>query len=230
MASWVYANYAVGPPEVSFLFQSWASHQLIMLHVGACYGVCFLLSDFPVVAMLKNGAQLLGGCNVTTLCSIPLASMCASWWWSVAHARSALSLLLLPLLWVGVSFMLLILLSPSHSVYMMGHTAQGAWQSHLSPPFCFIAQSHVLPGFMCKVSTLAHFLLEPCCEGYSFLNKTFKDFGHGPDSILMDSVDSSELEVSLMSLMPCLQGIYAWLVPLLIILDCSLLLASNLIN
>ena len=31
-----------------------------MLYVGACYGVCFLLLGSQVVAMLTNGAHLLG--------------------------------------------------------------------------------------------------------------------------------------------------------------------------
>ena len=33
---------------------------------------------------------------------------------------------------------------------------------------CFIAQSHIYPGFMGEVSTLTHFPLEPGCEDYSF--------------------------------------------------------------
>ena len=51
----------------SFLFQSWASHQFIMLYVGTCYGVCFLLSGSHVAVMFTNGDSTVGVCNATTL-------------------------------------------------------------------------------------------------------------------------------------------------------------------
>ena len=35
---------------------------------------------------------------------------------------------------------------------------------------CFIAQSHIYPGFMGKMSTLTYFPLEPGCEDYSFVD------------------------------------------------------------
>ena len=55
MPSQAYANYTMGAPQVSFLFQSLAFHQFIMLYFGACYGVCFLLSGSYVDTMLTNG-------------------------------------------------------------------------------------------------------------------------------------------------------------------------------
>ena len=74
------------------LWQSWASHQFIMLHVAACYGVYFLLSGSHVAAMLfTRWCSTVGVCNTATIWSIPFAGICASWWWSVAHTRSALS-------------------------------------------------------------------------------------------------------------------------------------------
>ena len=50
---------------------------------------------------------------------------------------------------------------------------------------------------MGMVSTLAHFLLEPCCTDYFFLDQTVEDFEQGLDSIIMDSVDMPELDTSL---------------------------------
>ena len=61
----------------------------------------------------------------------------------------------------------------------------------------FIAQSHIYPGFMGKVSTLAYFLLEPGCEDYSFLDLAVEDFEHDLDFILTDSVYTSNLDASL---------------------------------
>ena len=41
--------------------------------------------------MLINGSSTVGVCNAATPWSIPLAGTCTSWWWSVAHVRSAVS-------------------------------------------------------------------------------------------------------------------------------------------
>ena len=46
------------------------------------------------------------------------------------------------------------------------------------------------------MSTLAHFPLEPGCKNYTFLDQAIKDFEHGLDSILTDSVDTPELDAS----------------------------------
>ena len=131
---------------------------------------------------------------------------------------------------------------------MVGHTAVGAWQSHLIPSpslhvgegssfpglvpsddmldsesgvgikpddsgaviwykvdtfTCtssaewFVACSHIYPGFPGKVSSLTHFLLEPGCEDYSFLDQTVADFDQGLDSILTDFIEMPELDASL---------------------------------
>ena len=49
---------------------------------------------------------------------------------------------------------------------------------------------------MGKVSTLIHFPLEPGCKDYSILDQTVKDFEHGLDSILTDSMSTPELDAS----------------------------------
>ena len=60
----------------------------------------------------------------------------------------------------------------------------------------FIAQSHIYPGFISKVSTLTHFALKPVFEDYSSLDWAVKHFEHGQDSVLTDSVDTPELDAS----------------------------------
>ena len=59
-----------------------------------------------------------------------------------------------------------------------------------------VAYSLIYPGFMGKVSSLHHFLLEPGCEDYSFLDQVVADFEHFMDSILYDSIDTPELDTS----------------------------------
>ena len=49
---------------------------------------------------------------------------------------------------------------------------------------------------MGKVSSLKHFLLEPGCEDYSFLDQALAEFELGSDSILTDSIKTLELEKS----------------------------------
>ena len=178
------------------------------------------------------------------------------------------------------SFMLLVQLSPSHSIHMLRHTALRAQQSYPVPPpplhsrggssfpgsappsdmvssksvvgvkpgvliryqvgefthaclvECFIAWSHIYPSFTGKVSRLTHFPLEPGCQDYSFLHQVVEDFEHGLHSILPDSINLPDLNASfaeadviLSSASFCTSFYYC-----LILLDCSLLLASNLIN
>ena len=92
MPSWAYVNYAMGPPQVSFLFQSWASHQFITLYICACCDAyCFIPSGFHVTSMLTSGGPTVGFCNGATLWCILLEGIYACCWWSVSHPRSALS-------------------------------------------------------------------------------------------------------------------------------------------
>ena len=64
------------------------------------------------------------------------------------------------------------------------------WAEH------FIAQSHIHPGFMAKVSTLSHFLAKTQYKDSSFLDQAVADFKHGLQSILTDSVKTLELNAS----------------------------------
>ena len=50
-----------------------------MLYVGACYGVCFLLSDSHVAAMLTSGGSSVGVFNVAILWDILLVDIRMSW-------------------------------------------------------------------------------------------------------------------------------------------------------
>ena len=61
----------------------------------------------------------------------------------------------------------------------------------------FVACSHIYPGFTGKVLLLTHFSLEPGCEDYAFLNQAVADFKQGLDSILIDSLETLELDTSL---------------------------------
>ena len=75
---WVFF-FRAEPPNNSYVF------------VGVCYCVCFLLSGSHVDVIFTNSTSNHWVCNSTTLQSIPLADKCTSQWWSVVHARSALS-------------------------------------------------------------------------------------------------------------------------------------------
>ena len=89
------------------------------------------------------------------------------------------------------------------------------------------AQFHIPPSFTGKASTLSYFPLLPGCEDYSF-------WGQAVDNISQDLDFCQNWMDSLIRLIPfllqSLQAFCAWLVWFLIILDHSLLLASNLIN
>ena len=98
----------------------------------------------------------------------------------------------------------------------------------------FVAHSHIYPGFTRKVSSLTHIPLEPGCEDYAFLDQAVTDFEQGLHSILTDSLETPELDTSLEEPMPLplqsLLGFSTWLVPFLILLSHSLLLAFVLVN
>ena len=96
----------------------------------------------------------------------------------------------------------------------------------------FVAHSHIFPGFTGKVSSLTHF---PGCEDYAFLIRLLLTLNKAwtPSSL----IHSRHRNWTLLwrSLMPLhlLQSLLAFsaqLVPFLIILSCSLLLAFILIN
>ena len=47
--------------------------------------------------------------------------------------------------------------------------------------------------FTGKISSLMHFLLEPGCEDYSFLDQAIVDFEQGLDSILTNSCQDTRI-------------------------------------
>ena len=98
----------------------------------------------------------------------------------------------------------------------------------------FVAHSHIYPGFTGKVSSLTNFPLEPGCEDYAFLDQAVTDFKQGFDSILTDSLETPELDTSLEEPDAITSsvsfGFLHSLVPFLILLSHSLLLAFILIN
>ena len=61
----------------------------------------------------------------------------------------------------------------------------------------FFVHCHIYPGFTGKVSSLAHFPLEPGYEDYSFLDQAVADFEQGLDSILTDSIKTPKLDTSI---------------------------------
>ena len=61
---------------------------------------------------------------------------------------------------------------------------------------CFIAWSHIYPGFMGKVSAITHFPLKPGCQNYTYLDQAVEDTEHDLDSILTDSADIPEIDAS----------------------------------
>ena len=97
----------------------------------------------------------------------------------------------------------------------------------------FVAHSHIYPGFSGKVSSLTHFLLEPGCEDYAFLDQAVADFEQGLDSILTDSLETPELDTSLDDpdiITSSVSSGFLHSVPFLIILSHRLLLAFELVN
>ena len=111
-----------------------------------------------------------------------------------------------------------------YQVDEFNHTWSAEW---------FVACSHIYPGFTGNVSSLTHFLLEPGCEDYAFLDQAVADFEQDLDSILTDSFETPELDTSLDEpdvIISSVSSFSAQLAPFLIILSHSLLLAFKLIN
>ena len=84
-----YANYAMGPPQLSFSFRANLPFDLF-IYVGVCCGVCFLLSGAILDAIFfTKGGSNIRFCISAALQSITMAGIFASWWWSSANARNA---------------------------------------------------------------------------------------------------------------------------------------------
>ena len=69
-----------------FLFQSWASHHFVYYMFGVHSDVCFLLLDAELDAVFTYGGSTIWVCTFATLWSLPMAGICATWWWSLVHA------------------------------------------------------------------------------------------------------------------------------------------------
>ena len=110
-----------------FLFQTWASYPFVSYMFGVCSGVCCLLSGSMLDAISTLGCLTIGVCTIATSWSLSVAAICDTCWWLLAHTRYAQSAAPSTTLSRG-SLMLLHLLFPSHPIYMVGHTALGAWQ------------------------------------------------------------------------------------------------------
>ena len=129
MPTQAYATCAIGPFQVSFLFQSWACHWFIMLVHVMVLAFCFLASMWlPCSPMGDHLLDLLchNSMEYTHNRHVPpgygLWSMPGVHW--VAATSTALSSGELHVTSSAV---------PSHSLCIMGHTAVGALQVHPIP-------------------------------------------------------------------------------------------------
>ena len=63
----------------TFHFQSWASNCYVYYMFVACFVVCFLLSGAILDAIFTPGASTIGVCTISTLWSLPVSGICATW-------------------------------------------------------------------------------------------------------------------------------------------------------
>ena len=72
-----------------FLFQIWASHWFG--YMNWCLFCCmFSAFRYHAGCHIHQCGLNFGVCTIAAFCSIPMAGICAAWWWSSAHARNAL--------------------------------------------------------------------------------------------------------------------------------------------
>ena len=90
-----------------------------------------------------------------------------------------------------VNFKSVVSMKPADSDVVIGYQVDEFTHTLLAEDF--IVQSQISPRFMGKVSSLAHFLLKLGCEDYTFFYQAVKEFEHGLNSILMDSVETQEI-------------------------------------
>ena len=86
-----YANYAMGSPQVGFFFRVEPPIICILYMFGVRSGVCFLLLGAKLDAVFIYGGSTVRVCTLGTLWSLPMAGICATWWWSLVHTWFALS-------------------------------------------------------------------------------------------------------------------------------------------
>ena len=68
-----------------FLFQSSASQSFVYYMFGVHSGVCFLFLGAELDAIFTYGGSTIRVCTFATLWSLPMAGICATWWWSLVH-------------------------------------------------------------------------------------------------------------------------------------------------
>ena len=73
-----YADYAMGPLQVGFSFRV-EPPTICIFMFGVCSGVYFLLSGSMLDAILTYGGSTIGICTITTLWSLTMAGICATW-------------------------------------------------------------------------------------------------------------------------------------------------------
>ena len=74
----------------------------------------------------------------------------------------------------------------------------------------FVARSHIYPGFTGKVTSLTHFLLEPGCEDYAFLDQAVADFKQGLDSIFTDSLKTPQCQADSSPIVCAVLALDSW--------------------
>ena len=121
--SQAYAKYAIGPLQVSFSFRVESPNNSYIMCLVSVMVFAFRFQCGCCVHLWRLNIWSLH-CT-TNLQRLPLAGICAFWWWSMAHAESALSGCFSHCFQLGEP--LLISLFPSHSSNMVGFTASGAW-------------------------------------------------------------------------------------------------------
>ena len=87
----------MGPSQESF---SLSEISLPPIFLCWCYGVCFLISAFYVVAAFTNRCSIIWFSTATALWSMPMVGIYGSWYWFLTHARVH-QVATPPLLWLG---------------------------------------------------------------------------------------------------------------------------------
>ena len=81
-----YANYAMGSPQVGPYFSVKLPIILYIICLVSILVSAFLLSGAKLDAVFTFMGSTIGVCTTATLWSLPMAGICATWWWSLVHA------------------------------------------------------------------------------------------------------------------------------------------------
>ena len=129
-----YANYAMGSPQVGFFFRVEPSTILYYYMFDVCSGVYFLLSGALLDAIFTPGGSTIGVCTPATPWSLPVAGICATWSWLLAHTKYAQSGCSLHYMSRGEPFATQSAVpQPSH-LYPGAYSFGGLAESQLIPP------------------------------------------------------------------------------------------------